>query len=380
MYLKINNVKFLTFQGYKFTLIKNNIYVENGIIHHIGNLDIETKTVDLGRSVLIPCFFNIHSHLGESLFKDIKGDDWTLSKYLEYTESYNRKLNKEQREQKWVESAEYTSRLMKKNGISGFCAARSARIAKKYNLNTMSGYPIMNSIKLEDYKNAGLQGFIDYYKEYSSKCCSVGIFLHSIYANDDESFKLSYNCLEHGAEFISVHVSEDEDSMLAERKKYGMPAVELLDKYGLLNEKAVLVHCGYTTDKELELIAKRQASIAICPISNQFLNTKMPNLYRLEELNIPWFVATDGLATGRTLSLLLQIQRLKEEFPLITNQRLMESITRLPSKYFNRPCYKGNIETGSEAKFISVEYTGNNVEELLENLFCGKISFNCLEF
>ena len=57
------------------------------------------------KGVLIPPFFNMHSHLGECVFFNIEGTDWTISRYLEYTEKYNAGLSKTQRDSVWMESA-----------------------------------------------------------------------------------------------------------------------------------------------------------------------------------------------------------------------------------------------------------------------------------
>ena len=39
--------------------------------------------------VYFPAFFNAHVHLGENVFADISGDDWTLERYLDHTRAHN---------------------------------------------------------------------------------------------------------------------------------------------------------------------------------------------------------------------------------------------------------------------------------------------------
>lgn len=70
-------------------------------INKINNLDKECS------GVLLSSFFNIHSYLGEGLFRHIEGADWTISKYLGYTEKYNDQLTKEQEADCWIESARF---------------------------------------------------------------------------------------------------------------------------------------------------------------------------------------------------------------------------------------------------------------------------------
>ncbi len=329
--------------------------------------------------VLLPSFFNIHSHLGESLFRHIDGTDWTILKYLEYTEKYNEQLTKEEKDKRWIESARFSAQEMWNQGTVGFCAARSAEIADEYKMLTMSGYPIMNSKKLSSYKKAGIKGFKEYLSKNKSIKNKIGVFLHSIYANDVESFKLAKDCINIGAAFITVHISEDEETVNLEKSIHGISSVELLDEYGLLSEKSILVHGGYCTERDLEIVKSRGAIMAICPISNAFLNTKMIDLELLENLEIPWCIASDGLGTGRTFSLIEQARAAKNMYPHISTEKLWRSITRIPGKVFNNALYTGNIEAGIKSVFINAEYEGDDVNELFEGVINGKIKCKMIE-
>ena len=330
--------------------------------------------------VLLPCFFNIHSHLGESIFRSIEGNDWTISKYLDYTEKYNQKLSTEKKARLWKDSARFSAQEMWIQGTVGFCAARSAEIAEEYNMLTMSGYPIMNSNKLISYKEAGIEGFKEYFNKNKSVNNRIGIFLHSVYANDINSLKLAKECIDIGAEFITGHFSEDEETTNLEKSVHGVSAVELLDEYELLSEKSILVHGGYCSESDLSIIKKRKAVISICPISNDFLNTKMINLEKLEELEIPWCIATDGLGTGRTFSLIEQARIAKNIYASISTEKLWRSITKIPGKVFNNILYTGNIEVGVKSSFLNVNYYGDDVDELLEGLMSGKIGYKTCIF
>lgn len=372
---KLFGGKILQRQERKLILSPLDIYCDKGQVTEY-NSELEYKEINMKGKCILPSFFNIHSHLGESLyFSAILGEDWNILKYLKYTEQINLKMTKLEKEKFWMQSAIIAAEEMKKEGTIGFCAARSTEIAEKFNLLTMSGYPIMNSSKLIKFKENGIEGFKKFYKKNNTETSSVGIFFHSVYANDESSFKLALNCIKEGAEFITVHVSEDKATYLLENQIHGMSAIKILDKYSLLNERTILVHCGYCTDEDLELIKKRRAIIGICPISNKILNTKMPNLYVLEEKKIPWCICSDGLSTGRTFSLIDQIKEAKKNYPLISIERYFESITSIPGLYYNRSLYSGLIEKGVINSFLIADYEGDNVVELLNGILSGKIKY-----
>lgn len=345
----------------------------------IVDINKKQNTEDICDGVIIPAFFNIHSHLGESIFRTIDGNDWTITKYLEYTEKHNAGLTQEQRTASWLESARYSAQEMCLKGTVGFCAARSSSIALEYDLLTMSGYPIMNSRKLADYKKAGVTGFRSFLDENKSNTSMIGIFLHSVYANDAESFMLARECMDMGAEFVSVHVSEDLFTAELEKVTHNMSAVALLDKYGLLSEKTILVHCGYCSDEDLMMVKNSGAVISVCPVSNKFLNTRMIDLYKLEDLGIPWCLSTDGLGTGRTFSLLAQVKCARKEYPDISLEKYWTSITSVPGRFFRNYLYTGNLEIGTRSTFIKTEYKGADANELIEGLVEGKIGYKTIK-
>lgn len=371
-YKCIRNANVLLHKNNKYLIEQHDLIIYDGKIEAFDIFVEDAEIIDMKGKLIVPCFFNMHCHLGESIFRNIQGGYWTIEKYIEYTNHYNCSLSKEQQEKKWTESAQYSIKEMEKVGILGICAARCSNICNEYGFYNMSGYPLMNSIKLNHFKNKGIDGFVEYCELNRSDQCSVGIFYHSLYMNDRNTLRLANNTLERGAEFFTVHISEDVVTTQKERKMYGKNAIYTLDEYDLLNKNTILVHCGYTTQDELELIAKKGASISVCPISNQFLNTKMPNINMLEELGINWFVSTDGVATGRDFSLAKQAAEIKKKFCRISYDRLFFNITEGPAQLYNRNGYTGRIEVGVDANFLVFNCEETNKNYFFEGLFNGR--------
>lgn len=159
----------------------------------------------------------MHCHLGESEYADINGNDWTIGKYLDYTDGINNQMSSDELEYMWHKSAEKTIKLNLLNGNMAICAGRSAAICQKYKMLNLSGYPLMSGPKLSRFYKEGLSGFEKYRDKYSSAECKVGILLHSLYLVTPEMLRLAKECLDAGASFISVHVSEDNDTRKKER-------------------------------------------------------------------------------------------------------------------------------------------------------------------
>ena len=377
--INIRNVKMLSWTGEKYIIDEVDILISKSIV--IGfEKNNGVPQVDFSGWLVLPSFFNIHTHLGETVFRNICGESWTLKKYLAYTDEHNDSLTIQEREQEWKNSAHQTIVMQKEMGMVGFCAARSADIADEFKICNMAGYPIMNSNKLCRFKQQGLKGFREYFQKHKNYICSVGIFFHSLYYNDDSSLNLAAKCMENGAEFITCHISEDEWSRKKEYEAFDSSPVDVLQKYNMLNNKTLLVHGGYLSSEELLKIKEYGAQIAICPLSNIFLNNKIVDVMQLEDMQIPWSVGTDGLATGRTFSLLTQCATLKKQMPQITYEKLLYSITEQPAKLYNRQVFTGRIEHGTTATFIGIQSNEKSPEKMLAMLFEGELQYHVLTF
>ena len=364
----LTNIRFLNFNNNHCDILKTDIAIQKGIV--ISDKKLEGySSVDLSDWVIMPPFFNLHAHLGESVFRDITGSDWTLEKYLRYTDNHNIQLDESALAKEWKVSAEYTILEQQRHGIFSFCAARSAEISLKYNAINMSGYPIMHSEKLKKYSQRGLEGFKEYYSCFQNPNCSIGIFLHSIYRNDLQSLKLAYDCLNVGAKFLTCHISEDAWSRQKEISSFNTLPIFTLHNHGLLNANTILVHCGYLEERELELVARQKAHIVICPISNKFLNTSIINPVILNKYNISWSVATDGIATGRTFSLLKQCNSLKKCYPNVSYNDLLASIMRRNSVSFTDGLSKFGVKLGSIPVFVGIKSKETEINSILSKLF-----------
>ncbi|MDE6424715.1 MAG: amidohydrolase family protein [Ruminococcus sp.] len=376
----IKNAKILIEKHNMLKLENHDIIIKNSRIEGLDTniKEYQDNIIDINGQILLPLFFNIHCHLGESLYK-INGKNWNLSKYLKYTSNIVNKMNKIEQNRAWNDSAEFTVKKLLETGTGGFCAARSADIAKKYNICTMAGYPLMLSKKLEEYRNAGIEGYAKYFNQKKSPFCSVGIFLHSLYKANNELLQLASQCFDYNADFITVHISEDVETRKLEIERFKKLPVFTLNEFGLLTDRTILIHCGLLSDEELSLIKEKNAVIAVCPISNIFLNTKIIDINNLEKYNIRWCIATDGLATGKTFSIIEQAMKLKEQFSLISYEKIFRAITTVPAKIFNRDIYSGLIEKNVESSFIVVHNCADySIQIVLEKLFSGELSWEII--
>lgn len=366
-----------------FTLDEQDVLIENHRVIAIGDGITSPyeadEVIDLHGRTLLPAFFNLHTHLGEAFFRGISGSDWTLSRYLSYTEQTVNALSAEARELQWNESARMACREALETGTIGICAGRAADPCNVAGLFCMSGYPLMNTPKLQSFLVDGVQKFQDDLRRWKSDRCSVGVLLHSLYMTDEKTLSLAIELSGCGAEFFSMHLSEDADTREKEEWRCKGSPVRFLAEHGLLGTNTILAHCGYCSTEELSLLATTGTTVVVCPQSSAFLNECMADIPELLRLGVRWCTGTDGPATGRSLSLMQQVSVIKERWPDVKDADLLRSITTWPAQVFARPSYTGRIEVGACTSFqVAKDYP--DAEMLLSDLVHNCLSCRLLRY
>lgn len=349
-----------------FYIFNGHMVVKDGIIvdFYTGQVNNDSlNNINLNGKLIIPSLKNCHIHLGETIFSPLKGK-WSLKSYLEYTEYYNNLLG-DLKEAYWLYSAVETINECISNGISNICTARGSNVLCNTNLKCLCGYPIMLTSKLKHYTHAGIEGFNKFVSTLSANIVP-GVFLHSLYTNNESSLRLAKECFE-TSQFITIHVSETEDTENQVKKMWnGLSSIEILNINKLLHPNTILVHGGLLNDKELSLIAKNNSSLIICPISNKKLKTICINPKVLEKYNIRWALGTDGLATGITANLFEHTKVLKRTFN-VEPEEALKSITFYASDILN---YKANkyLDIGYEADFIVLDTNSTSINASIHKI------------
>jgi guanine deaminase len=71
---------------------------------------------------------------------------------------------------------------------------------------------------------------------------------------------------------VHTHCSEGDWEHAFVRARCGRTDTMSLDHYGLLTEQAVLAHCNYIDDRDMEMIGERGVGISHCPLANLYFS------------------------------------------------------------------------------------------------------------
>jgi cytosine/adenosine deaminase-related metal-dependent hydrolase len=155
-----------------------------------------------------------------------------------------------------------------------------------------------------------------------------------------------------GAPFI-VHACEGVDD-------FAHAELWVLDRLGLLDEAAILVH-GLALDQSgVALLRERHASLIICPSSNDFLFRRVPDILFLRRIERVAIGSDSPLTAAGDL---LDEIRFAIETCNVSPQQAYCMVTSLPSQILRLPDSAGSISEFGPADLIAVRDTGGSAAD-----------------
>lgn len=95
-----------------------------------------------------------------------------------------------------------------------------------------------------------------------------------------------------------THVAENWTQSAASRLRFGRTVVAELEAAQLLTPNAVLAHCVWLSEADLDLVRQSGAAIAHCPASNLRLGSGIAKVGEMVHRDIPTGIGTDGMASS----------------------------------------------------------------------------------
>ena len=199
---------------------------------------------------------------------------------------------------------------MKKNGICFFAEMyffedEVARAAKEMNMSVLIGEGLID-FPSPSYKTfeEGLEiteGLLEKYKD--DELVNVSVSPHSIYTVSENNLAKAKELTRKYGAIFHIHLAETKKEFDDCKEKNGLTPVEYADQLGLLDEKALLAHCVWLTDKDIEILARKKASVVHCPMSNLKLGSGIAPVKKLIEAGVNVCLGTDGAASSNRLDI-----------------------------------------------------------------------------
>jgi len=187
-----------------------------------------------------------------------------------------------------------------------------------------------------------------------------------------EKLKLTAHFMESDAERKWLDSSEGDFKEffvnLLKQEKNVSDADEFLEHFN--GYETLLTHVVKAQQKELETLSSNKHTVIHCPISNRLLGNGAIDLKQLDENNIKWICATDGLSSNYKLDLFEEMKIalfMHSERPLLElANRLIQSVTKDAADALG--LNTGEITEGKNADMLIIDLDKEPTEELAIHL------------
>lgn len=171
---------------------------------------------------------------------------------------------------------------------------------------------------------------------------------HAIYTVQERVLKEIAASNERECLTLHIHVAETKKEVADCLSAHGVTPVEYLDRLGLITPRTILAHCVHLNDKEREIIASRNATIAHMPVSNLKLCSGRFDWQTAKKAGCRITIGTDGASSNNNLSMFDEMK-----FAALTAKSVADD-----------PTAGADLEIFAAATKIGAEAAGINAGEI----------------
>jgi len=283
-----NNLKFIE---------KTNVLITNNTFKKINPKikSTKNKVVNCDDLLLIPGLINSHTHIGDSIAKDIALDRDPDSK-INPIFGIKQKILRETEPKKLIHFMRKTVKSMLKKGITTFVDFREGGsegvlLIQKALSNIPIRAIILGRIELYQSKDQ-IKKNIPISQSYQNKIESLltncdGIGISGSNENSDSALKQ----LSKTKKIRAIHCAETKQSYLKSKQTIRRTA----PKRSLLLKPDFLEHMTYASKSDLKFVSKKIKGIIVCPRANASLAEGIPNVVQMMEMDCNVAIGTDNV-------------------------------------------------------------------------------------
>ena len=336
----------------------------------------KTQFFDGEGLLLIPGFINSHTHIGDSIGKDI-GVELSFNKRIHPIYGIKPKILKFSNQNHLKSFMRSSAISMMKTGTTTFVDFREGEMnginllkksihdlpIKSIILGRLNCYFNLNKLKLQTNKNNS-HNYLSQSKQnllnLIIKSCD-GLGLSGANENTNESLQQyvsyisNFNRLKNPKKkkIIAIHAAESRDT-----KKYSLTITRKTEIQRVIQylRPNVIVHATHATSNDLYMIYKNNIGIVLCPRSNSILGAGLPNVPKMLKLGCKIALGTDNIMLNHP-DILKELEYLwkfsishKKDFEV---KDFLKMITVNPSQIFN--LNSGFIESGKQADMLFID-------------------------
>jgi 5-methylthioadenosine/S-adenosylhomocysteine deaminase len=308
----LQNADIITLDGDNEVLRGASLAIEGRTIAHVGEVPEAwqpDETLDLTDHVVMPGFWNAHTHAPMTFTRSI-GDDLPLYRW------FNEKI--------WVAESGLTEEdvywgamiaaaEMIRGGVVGFAdhyfhMHRVAEVVEKSGLKALlatcvfgTGHEV--SISFED-----SVALAHHFQSAAGGRIRTILGPHSLYICPPEFLTEVARTARSEGLGVHFHLAESQEQVAVSMEKYGKTPVEHARDLGLFDVPAIAAHSIAVSDSDMQILAEKGVVPVQCPRCHMKLAMGVTPVVPMLERGIPVALGTDGPGSSNNLHMLEEAQ------------------------------------------------------------------------
>jgi 5-methylthioadenosine/S-adenosylhomocysteine deaminase len=378
--LIIKNVNILTMNSEREIIENGVVVIKDNLIEAVGEKALLEKyeaenIIDGNNGILMPGMINTHTHAAMVVFRSL-GDDVEdrLKKYIFPLE--NMLVDKSLVEL----GSKYGIAEMLLSGVTTFTDMyyfedEVAKAAKEMGIRAVLGETVVD-FPAPDSKEAygGLEygeWFIEKWK--NDELITPAIAPHAPYTNDSKHLQKASSISKKYEVPMIMHVAEMDFEIEKYKVEYDMTPVQYLDSLGILDDRFIAAHLIHVTEKDMDIIEKRNIGISHNIGANSKAGKGVPPLKDMHRRNLRIGLGSDGPMSGNTLDIVTQMSLVGKIHKLFNKDRtlfpakeIVEMATIGGARALNMDKYIGSIVPGKKADLVIFETCSLNMQPIYD--------------
>lgn len=285
-----------------------NVYIEGNVISSInGEAKKDDWVIDGKGKLLMPAFYNTHTHLSMTVFRGL-GEDMWLKDWLEkIIWPMEKNINGE-----YVYWGAIIGALeLIHSGIAAiadmyFYMEEVARVLELLGLRGVLGTTIFDFPSPEAETPEEMlkiaEKFAKKYRDH--ELIKPSVAPHAPYTCSPETLMKAKELAEKYNILLQIHLAETRWEVYEIQKRYGKRPVKLLEDIGFLGENVLAAHSVWLTKAEIKTLAKYKVKVAHNPVSNlKLASGGIIPFPEMLEYGVLVTLGTDGVASNNNFDM-----------------------------------------------------------------------------
>lgn len=267
----------------------------------------------LGGRVVMPGMINTHAHGGLTVHRG-QSDDGDLFQWAAAVAPFTSTLTLA--DNRWGCYVAIMEQV--RAGITTVCdcarygADIFSDVASEIGIRSLSGAlansPSLRTVGRPNWPSAREETLAASERRGGNGLCRFYMGAHSPYNCTPELLlEIKREAEAHDMPFV-IHAAENRTEVERVRERHGKRPVEYLRDLGLLDRRAVLAHCVWLDDDEIDMLARSGAGVAHNPISNAKLASGIARVPEMRRRGVKVGLGTDSSLSNNSLSLFQEMK------------------------------------------------------------------------